>query len=190
MTWNDPANPKSYKAPYGIWKADQRHFWVPQGYVEGDGSLDYGLIEFGPRNGQFIGDVVGSWNITTGIRWKAGARAYLTGYPASGFWATADGYHGRGQYACDARYDNEYSRIGTGYELWLKCTMNGGASGGPWFVLLGNGKWTVGGVNSQCYGPNMGTKDYCKPHSYYLRSAYLDRRFLDFWNSVATKRTW
>jgi hypothetical protein len=145
---------------------------------------DYALVEFGPHGGRYIGDVAGAWTIHFGQSWPAGRKVYSAGYPASGFWKTAAGFFGRGQYACDSSYDG-YARIGSGYELWIACTMNGGASGGPWFVRLADGRWTIGGVNSQCSGPyaNNDPRQYCQPYSYSLRSPYLDKRFLTFWQT-------
>jgi hypothetical protein len=192
-TWDNYADPSSITTPWGVWKAAPGYggnYWVPNEYIQGDPAFDYGLIEFAPAP-NYIGDVTGSWNITTGIQWGYGARAYLMGYPASGHWATANGGYGRGQYACDSLYDAQYSAIGNGYELWFTCTMNGGASGGPVFVLLDNGTWTIGGVNDRCWGPNMNDpKNYCTPYSDYLRSSYFDSRFLTFWQTVQNQLTY
>jgi hypothetical protein len=183
MTWDDSADPTSINAPFGVWEAS--NWWTPDAYrLDGDLSFDYALVEFAPRGGRYLGDLTGSWGITYGLRWVQDATLYLMGYPASGIWSTAQGYHGRGQYACSTEYDS-YKPIGSGYELWAPCTMNGGASGGPWFVKLSDGSWTLGGVNSQCHGPNMNDRVYyCTPTSDFLRSPYLDTRFADFWNSV------
>lgn len=168
----------------GVWEA--RDWWVPTSYkrADGDMSQDYALVEFGPQNGRYIGDATGSWSIHFSQTWQAGRKVYLAGYPASGFWATSAGFNGNGQYACDSSYDG-YKAIGSGYELWAACTMNGGASGGPWFIKLANGQWTIGGVNSQCDGPyaNNDPRQYCQPYSYSLRSPFFDNRFLTFWNT-------
>jgi hypothetical protein len=167
---------------YGVWEA--RRWWAPRGYLAGDDSQDYALVEFGPQAGRYIGDVTGTWTIHFGQPWPRGRRVYAAGYPASGFWNTAAGFLGRGQYACDTTYDR-YASLGSGYELWLPCTMNRGSSGGPWFGQLANGQWTIVGVNSKCWGPNMHDPDrYCDPYSYNLRSPYLDSRFLAFWQSI------
>jgi hypothetical protein len=187
QSWNGvPGDGTQVVAPYGVWKAVKGHYWTTSGYTQGDASLDWGLIEFGPNAaGQYIGDVVGTWPIQTGITWNSGAHVYAVGYPAKGFWSTDGGFNARAQYACDATYDGEYSVINSGYELWIRCTMSPGASGGPWFVQIGNpASWVIGGVTNRCYGPNIGTADYCSPNSDWDRSSYFDGRFLDFWNAI------
>ena len=173
----------SYSTPYGVWTAV--NYWVPGPWAQGDAAFDYGLIEFAPSAGGAIGDIVGTNSITAGIRWGMGARVYAMGYPASGFWSTVQGLYGRSQYACDTTWDYQQATIGSGYELWLSCSMNGGASGGPWFVQLNDGSWTIGGVNDRCFGPNMDSPTaYCTPYSYYMRASYFDERFLGFWQYV------
>ena len=174
--------------PYGGWYGSR--WWTTSAYYYNDDpSLDWGLLELGSdEGGRYVGDVTGSWSITPAIRWNSGARVYAMGYPASGFWAGADGQYGFGQYACDTEWDGGYWTIGSGYEIWSECTMNGGASGGPWFVLLSDNTWTIGGVNNRCHGPNMERSDYCQPYSYFMRASYIDNRFYDFWNSVVARR--
>ena len=172
--------------PYGKWEAS--NWWVPDGYKTGDWSLDYGLVEIPPVNGRYIGDVVGTWSITPGLQWNTGRRVYLMGYPATGFWATAAGYFGNGQYGCDVSWDEGYSRSGSGYDIWTTCTMNGGASGGPWFTVGNDGRWTIGGVNSRCSGPKDAAGKACSPRADYLISSYIDNRFYTFWNDVNAQR--
>ena len=172
--------------PYGKWEAS--NWWVPEAYKAGDMSFDYGLVEIPPVGGRYLGDVTGSWSITPGLKWANGRHAYLMGYPATGFWATAAGYFGNGQYGCDVNWDEGYSRSGSGYDLWATCTMNGGASGGPWFVEGADGRWTIGGVNSRCYGPVDANGKACVPKANYMISSYIDNRFYDFWNLVNGQR--
>lgn len=150
-------------------------------------AYDYGLVEIPPASNGHISDFTGAWTIQTGIRWGSGAHVYLVGYPQLGFWATARGFYGRGQYACDGTYANQYDPIGSGYELWAACTMNRGASGGPWFVRLNNGAWAIGSVTSQCFGVDMSPTNYCNPYAEYLRGPYLDGRFLQFWTNVQSQ---
>ena len=103
-----------------------------------------------------------------------------------GFWSGAAGRNGRGQYACDVTIDTEdWRTAGTGWELYAPCYMNGGASGGPWFVQKTDGSWTIGGVSNRCWSAtNMSPTAYCQPYSDFLRASYLDSRFLAFWNAV------
>jgi Trypsin-like peptidase domain len=189
MWWDNLSDPNSIRFNYGVF--DAYRWWVPDGWrLNGDPAFDYGLVEFAPQP-SYIGNVTGSWNITPSIQWGDGARVYLMGYPSAGHWSTIQGGNGRGQYACDSIYENQYSVIGSGYELWMTCTMNQGASGGPWFVLLNNGTWTIGGVNDRCWGPNMNDPvNYCTPYSDYMRASYFDNRFLDFWISVQGQLTY
>lgn len=183
MTWGDPSNPASRSTPYGHWTGYR--WFVPGGYLRGDDAFDYGLIEVLPYNGAYISQYTGSFDVTYNIPWSRNPRLYAAGYPASGFWAGSAGLHGRGQYACDTSWDS-WEYIGTGFELFYQCYMNGGASGGPVFALF-NGRWTIAGVNDRCYGPGMGTAAYCQPYSYYLRMSNFDGRFLEFWNSVLAR---
>ena len=188
MTWDNAADPDSVKMPWSYWNAS--NWWVPEGWRQNaDLALDYGLVEIPPAQSGPISQFTGTWTIQTGIRWGEGARVYTMGYPSSGFWDTAQGYNGRGQYACDTVWSPPYyGAIGSGYELWSSCTMNRGSSGGPWFVQLNNGSWVIGGVTSQCFGADMTPDNYCNPYSSHSRAAYLDGRFLEFWNAVQPLR--
>jgi hypothetical protein len=186
-SWSTAAIPDSISAPFGVWRTTAQHWWVPQGWLNGnDPALDWGLVEFGPdAAGRYIGDVVGAWTITPSIRLGTGAHIYVVGYPTSGYWKTDAGLNGRGQYACDTNWDGDGRYIGSGYEIYTACYMNRGASGGPWFVQLNNGTWTIGGVSNRCQGPNENDPTrYCDPYSDYLRSSYMSDRFLEFWNGV------
>ncbi len=176
-------------APHGTWGAYA--WWVPDQFIAGDYSMDFGLVEIGPAsNGVFLGDRIGMWDITPNIRWGSGARAYLVGYPQSGFWSSAAGGFGRGQYACDSRWDVVQKREIGGWSVATRCTMNQGASGGPWFVELNDGRWTVGGVNSRCTAFAGSPADRCDPYAIDMLSSYPDGRFYDFWNSVQRVLHW
>lgn len=186
QTWNDPqsTSPADITAPNGVWEA--REWWVPEGYRDGSVDLDWGLIEIEPQGGRHIGDVVGAFPIQTGISF-GGARIWSTGYPAMGWWATTDGRLGRGQYSCDTTWHGGWQNYAGGAQLWITCPMNGGASGGPWFVELNTGEWVIGGVNNWC-NDEITTDDepgtYCTPTSTHVRSLVFDERFLSFWNAV------
>ena len=189
QTWNDPQSTTldDIRAPWGVWEA--RAWWTPRCFREDTCELDWGLIEIAPKNGQFIGDVVGSWPIRYNVRFNDGAHVYSVGYPAEGFWQTVRGHEGRGQYACDDTWRGGawLPVSGGGYDVWIKCPMNGGASGGPWFVQLAAGSWVIAGVNNWCNDDNTSDDEpgtYCTPVSSDMRSFIFDGRFGVFWNSV------
>lgn len=187
-------DPNALNQPYGEWVSSAQTAWVARGWTGGrdaDPSADWALIEFGPgADGRFIGDVTGSWGVTTGIHYNAGANIIAEGYPSHGFWELRKNYNGRGQYACNMVWNNDRydgwayldKQRGT-WELKLQCSMNQGASGGPVFVQLNNGKWTIGGVNNRCSGFETAT-DYCNPYSITLRTSYMDAKFTALWNFV------
>jgi Trypsin-like peptidase domain len=187
QTWN-ASNPHNIVAPYGVWQAN--NWWARDDFRKGTSrDLDWGLIEMKPRSdGALIGDVTGSSSIQVGITYNQGARIYSMGYPATGFWATAAGEYGNGQFACDSAWDGAWnygpSQV---IRLTFGCTMNGGASGGPVFVQLSDGRWVIGGVNDWCNGPMISATVYCVPTSNSLISATFDSRFSDFWNDVASQ---
>jgi V8-like Glu-specific endopeptidase len=189
QTWNDPASddPADIKSPYGTWPVDSS--WVPGNYADLSGGPDWGLLYLGPQSGQYVGSLVGSYAIKTGLAPDVGQRIWLAGYPGEGFWATQTGTEGRGQYACDSNYTgrSQNGYLG-GVVISVDCPMNGGASGGPWLFKQADGSWVIGGVSNTCEDDN--TDDdlpgglYCTPTSSRLDSLLLDARFLDFWNSV------
>jgi trypsin-like peptidase len=187
QTWNDPDSTAvdDIKAPWGVWQAHQ--WFAPDVYRNGTVDLDWGLIEMKPKNGDYIGDVVGSYRIQTGIRFLDRAQIWSMGYPGSGKWRRREGLVGRGQYACQTTWrGGAWRNYARGYELWIKCPMNGGASGGPWIVQLASREWVIGGVNNWCNDDVKGDdqETYCTPVSTDLRSLVFDQRFVAFWRSV------
>jgi V8-like Glu-specific endopeptidase len=180
-------NFKDIYAPYGWFKLENHRMWVHPGWADRrDTGLDWGLAEVSPNAaGRLVGDIVGSWSIMPGIRWSRGAKVWATGYPATGWWwTTTEGLRGRGQYACDATWDGQWEYVGSGSELAIRCPMNGGASGGPWFVKLSDGRWVIGGVNNRCRTADVVNRPDCSPYGDWLLSAYFDDRFTSFWNAV------
>ncbi|MDP9334730.1 MAG: trypsin-like serine protease [Actinomycetota bacterium] len=192
QTWNDPnsRDPRDIRAPYGVWEA--RNWWTPDSYRKADGP-DWGLIQIQPHGATYIGDVVHTWRIATGLSLYPNERLWLAGYPAEGFWNTAPGHEGRGLYSCASAWDGGNWVKGSAPNdivYVANCTMNGGASGGPWFARLPNGPWVIIGVNNWCYDDNK--KDdapgtYCTPRSSQLQTLEFDARFLSFWASVNTQ---
>ena len=190
QTWNSlkSAAVDDIKAPYGVWEAVA--WWVPASYKRAKSVLDWGLIQIGERSdGTPIAEVTGSFPTQSGIRFTGGRRIYAVGYPAVGTWSRPKFGVGRGQYACDSTWAaGAWLHSGGGYELWIRCPMNGGASGGPWFVKRPNGSWVIGGVNNQCNdddeADDWSSVAYCTPVSTELRSLIFDRRFNSFADAV------
>ena len=188
LTW-DNLDAKTYRTPYGIWAAGSQNWWAPRGYLDRlDPGLDFALVEFGPQPG-WLSSTTGSFTASWNLRYTR-VRQYIVGYPSDGFWSTRAGAWGFGQYACDSTYDGNWERLGSGYLLWTACTMNRGSSGGPWFIQLSNGTWTIGAVTSQCSGPVISADKYCVPWSNYSRGSYLNDNFRAFWRSVQPRLHW
>jgi hypothetical protein len=167
--------------PYGLWRA--RRMWTTAAYQQqGAPGADWGLIEFGPEEGGNLGARVGTFAVYFNLPWPLGSRVYAVGYPGSGVWRSPTYAEGRDQYACDATYAGWAAQPG-GAGLYLPCTMNGGASGGPWFRFY-NGQWVIGGINNQCM---PGTTDTCSPYSTWVISSFFNTAFATFWNGVAAQ---
>jgi hypothetical protein len=147
-------------------------------------TLDFALLEIPSlADGRRVGDVTGAFPILPNLQWTPGLRSYAMGYPQSGVWSTPSGLNGRGQYACDSAWSGRYQRDGSGYSVATDCTMNQGASGGPWFVATG-GQWVVAGVNSRCTAYEGSPPNRCDPYAREMLTSYLDSRFYEFWNGV------
>jgi V8-like Glu-specific endopeptidase len=157
---------------YGEWAA--KKFYVPQGWADGDSSMDYAFIELWPQGGNYPGQVTGTWSAMANITWNRGAQVYAVGYPASGDFSSF--HRGNGQYFCEVTWDG-HTTDGNypAKQVFLahQCPMTGGASGGAVFVRLANGSWSISGVVNQAY-PNAVKADWTE-------SAYLDQRFIDYY---------
>lgn len=169
-------------APYGTWRV--ANSFVPQGWTQEDGGLDWGIAVLAPdANGRFAGDVVGTYSATWNARFSPGERLFRIGYPASFGFDTARLYFGGGQYFCDNVWDGEaggsdaYTQ--SSFRIVTRpCEMNGGSSGGPVFAYFPeNGQWSIVGVN------NRGDNDPSGFANFGI-SFYFDDRFGQFWNSV------
>jgi Trypsin-like peptidase domain len=188
FTWAN-LDAETCRTPYGVWAAGSQNWWAPRGYLDRlDPGLDFALVEFGPQPG-WLSSTTGSFTATWNLRYTR-VRQYIVGYPSDGFWSTKAGTWGFGQYACDSTYDGNWETVGSGYLLWTACTMNRGSSGGPWFIQLTDGTWTIGAVTSQCSGPRISAEKYCYPWSNYSRGLYLNDNFRDFWRGVQPKLHW
>ena len=143
----------------GAWSAPRGRAYRPNQYQQYENSVysilfDYAIIKFDPayNNGQYLGDYTTQYPIYQG---GAGAARKLTvGYPAEGFFDSANGgYCHKGEvwcwpYVCDstdggiANFGNNWRAMGFG------CNSNGGSSGGGIFSEI-NGRWYVVSVVSQ-----------------------------------------
>jgi hypothetical protein len=166
-----------YNPVYGEWAA--KYWWVTQGWTDGDGGVDWGLVELYPdANGNYPGDYTGTFLAQANITYYPGAHVYPVGYPALGVFA--DLHEGYGQYYCDTNWeagDWAYTaNTGSNFELYHRCIMTGGASGGPVFVELSDGRWVIGGVANRGY-PNKNSVDW-------MGTSYFDDGIVSFWNAL------
>ncbi len=152
---------KNGLAPYGRWTA--RELWTPRGYCDGFWPTaipyDTGAAIMNLRNGQRIADVTGGFGLVWNV---AGMQpAWDFGYPAQA------PYNGSTLKYCWGGESSDTAWPWANRPLGLRCTLNGGASGGPW--LLGNphtaGTGYINGQNSysqpgdptRIYSPYYGT---------------------------------
>lgn len=109
-------------APDGSWvgtRAITHREWV----LNEDLDFDQALIEVAPRNGRRLVDVVGG----NGLAWNFPARQAdiaVFGWPAEA------PYDGRTVKRCTGTT----TPLDRTSDAFIKCPMNGGASGGPWFI--------------------------------------------------------
>lgn len=113
---------------------------------------------------------------------------FLVGYPGSDNFNTFENHYGNGQYHCAGTWDTHYTSaenpdaaplVGTGYFLNMTgCEMNGGASGGPVFQRLDNGRWVITGVN------NIGAPDETTGLGANMAWQWFGNNFAQFYCSV------
>ncbi len=112
--------------PYGKWAA--RELTAAPGWVRSRGkdfNEDVGFARLRTQGGRHIADVVGS----NGIAFNnvVGSSVSAFGYPA------ASPFNGSSLYFCSGQTRSDTTEP-TSTDLGLGCTMNDGASGGPWMV--------------------------------------------------------
>lgn len=188
QTWDKPnsQDPRDIRAPYQVWEA--RKWWTPSSYLTAH-DPDWGLIQIQPHGAEYIGDVTGWQKIETGVSLQVGQRLWLAGYPSSGDWSTAKGHMGRGLFKCATAWQGR-ARLNdpapNDIQYVADCTMNRGASGGPWLAQLSDGSWGIIGVTNWCDDDDHrnDTDTYCTPVSSRLRALEFDARFVSFWMSV------
>lgn len=125
------------------------------GYLNGLGfGADYAFVQFGPTNGRYPGDIVGSYQLIANpqVGWLL---SY--GYPAQGKYFNTYCRRATSQYdvACYLYYTwgryGGYNQTAQGwYEIGWGSDMSGGSSGGPVFTYV-NGRYYIASVNSNGY---------------------------------------
>jgi hypothetical protein len=178
-SWVDSSGGRHF--PYGSFRV--RESWVPQGWTQEDGGLDWGLAVLA-RNGrrQYAGDLTGTFPVYYNATVRRGAHFYNVGYPADGPFALPEYLGGEGQYFCDTVWDGRNAN-GSAYTassfalLTAPCEMNGGSSGGPVFMEFAGNEWGIIGVNNRGARRADGFGDYGV-------SFYMDGDFGTFWNSA------
>lgn len=139
-------------APYGLWSG--RKILTTEGWAsKGDINFDTSFVVLSPLNRRNLSDVVGASGVTFNEDQGLSYTAY--GYPASA------PYNGKKLYACGGTATADV--WGNTDSQGIPCTMNGGSSGGPWFVGSGaNGyqnsvnSFGYNAVPSTMFGPYWG----------------------------------
>jgi V8-like Glu-specific endopeptidase len=168
-------------ANWGNWSVART--FVPQGWANEDGGLDWGIAVIAPNaQGSYPGDVAGTYSATWSAKFPFGSRIFRVGYPATGPFNTAEWGYGGFQYYCDQRWDgetnNDWAYTWSSYNIVTHpCEMNGGSSGGPVFVQFADGSWSIVGVNNRggYRTDGFGSNGI---------SSYFDNRFGEFWYAV------
>ncbi|WP_307857618.1 hypothetical protein [Paenarthrobacter sp. DKR-5] len=141
-------------APYGLWSA--RAIVTTSGWASsGDINVDTAFVVVNRLKGRNLADVVGgsgvAFNQPRGLTYSA------FGYPA------APPFSGQSLYSCGGRakadtYEGSQSQ-------GIPCSLNGGSSGGPWFIGSGSGGYQnsvnsfgYSAVKNTMFGPYWGTQ--------------------------------
>lgn len=124
--------------PYGCWAAQRLE--VPADWIDArpnDLHHDLGMAVVAPNAQGQLTDVVG------GAGWAynqpTNSTFYAFGYPA------APPFDGLSRKSCDGAQGRSWQHAG-GTVISIPCGMNGGSSGGPWFIKQGN-NWYLSGHN-------------------------------------------
>jgi hypothetical protein len=157
---------QTVSATDGIWALVNS--WVPQCFADNNMQCDIGFAELASSNGYYIGDTVGYWPIRTEMYIPLGVHYYDVGYPGAGVFSEQRNGYGNQQYYCDvASWQGErfsepnvtsgVDNLATDNAAVTRGTTNGcqhtgGASGGPVFLMMGDGSWVINGVNSSAQG--------------------------------------
>ena len=174
-TWD--ANHQFYDKHYGSWSVGQS--WIDADWPADPGQ-DWGILLIPPdAQGNYPGDYTGVWSATSGISYGDGAHGYLSGYPGQGEIGSI--HNSFGQAFCNSTWNLGDIQVvpeltGSNVGVVWACNMNPGSSGGPVFIELSNGTWTIGGVVNQG-GPD-------RDRTQWLVSMYFDDRLVEFYRAV------
>jgi Trypsin-like peptidase domain len=173
-------------APLGNWHVDQT--WVPEGWKQNDGGLDWGLMQIQPdAAGHFPGDSAGTMTAAWGAQVTSGTEMFNYGYPSSAGFQTPEWVWGANQYFCRTTWNGDVLAgdpyLATSFNFVVRpCEMNGGSSGGPVFAHMPDGSWQIVGVNNRGFPSadgQFGAEGI---------SEYFDSRFGTFWTSVIPQK--
>lgn len=159
--------PAYYEGPssYGLW--NYRSVRTLNGWINSSNSnYDQAFLTVFPKGGRNLINVVGgnglSWNYS-----QAQSNVRISGYPAQ------NPYNGELPYSC---YGNTYKRSAFSDDAYMNCSMNGGASGGPWFrSMIDEDLGYVFAVTSR--RSTTGTpRLYAKPNAQYVKNMFDEMR--------------
>lgn len=124
--------------PYGCWAAHDLE--VPSDWINakpGDYHHDFGMAIVSANNHGLLTDVVGGagWAYNQPVNQSF----YAYGYPA------VHPFDGQTRQSCEGASGTSWQH-GEGNVISIPCNMNGGSSGGPWFIKIDN-KWYLNGHN-------------------------------------------
>jgi V8-like Glu-specific endopeptidase len=136
-------------ANFGKWGVTAQY--VPQGWKNGDQSLDWGIVVLAPdSSNRYAGDYAGTEAATWGATIRQGDGIWNLGYAGDGPFNTLRYAFGDAQSFCWSS-----TLLGTvadpnGVNHWTlvcDCDMNRGSSGGPVFARV-NSAWYIVGANN------------------------------------------
>ncbi len=122
--------------PYGCWAA--RDLEVPDDWINAppsDYHHDLGMAIVSPNEQGSLTDLVGGAGWT--YNQPANQPFYAYGYPA------VPPFDGQTRQSCEGSTGKLW-RHGAGTVVSMQCDMNGGSSGGPWFVKIGDNLYLNG----------------------------------------------
>ena len=168
--------------PFGVWNVHE--VFAPSGYTKqygtNDDSLDWAILQLEPdANGNYAGDLAGTFSATWGQSITTSTQLWSAGYPASGLFGQASYAFGENQFFCNSTPD-DIGWKGVARVLTYPCKGTGGISGGPVWARTDDGSWTIVAVHNR--GSRQGDANlYIGKDAY---NYWLDNRFGEFWTST------